>query len=164
MTTIVALLLAGGCASKSDGPAPGGSSEPTQAGCTEIGCQDGLLVRVTPTSAWPSGEYTFTIEADSGTTVCTGSLPLPACETRAISCDGNDVQVTESGCALEPSQHAFGDLMFTSAPASLTVTVTRDGQQVGSRSWTPEYQTVQPNGPGCEPTCTNATVELALTF
>lgn len=141
-----------------------GCDGPSSRSCTEIGCQDGLLVSVAPAEAWPHGSYRFVVVHDGTTTICTGALPLPACETRALSCDGEGVEIVESGCALEASQHAFGDIRLSSTPASITVTVERDGQPIASQSWTPEYKTLQPNGPGCEPTCTSATVELQLAF
>jgi hypothetical protein len=147
--------------------APLGCDSSSQTACTAIGCTDGLAVTVTPTSAWPAGDYRFTIEADGVTTTCTGSLPLPACGTAAITCEGGEpdaVMIGESGCALAESEHAFSDIMFTATPASVAVTVEFGGTQIGAGSWSPEYQTSQPNGPECEPTCTNASVELALTF
>lgn len=153
------LLVATACATTQDN-----GSQGTPGGCTEIGCADGLVVQVTPTAAWPAGEYRFTIEADGATTTCTGSLPLPECGTPAIRCDATGVTIGESGCALAPAEHAFSDIMFTANPASVTIEVDLDEQRVGSQSWSPSYQQVQPNGPDCEPTCTNATVALALTF
>src|SRR5688500_14606835 len=84
--------------------------------CTEIGCSDGLFVRVTPGAPWPHGAYRFVVEADGVTTTCTGALPLADCSTRAITCDREGVSITESGCALPPSEHAFGDLQLPGTP------------------------------------------------
>jgi hypothetical protein len=157
------VLCALGCTAKSG--AGDEMSTPTSGeACTDIGCMDGLLIQVTPIEAWPHGDYLFSIEHDGTTTTCEGSLPLPACETRAISCDGSEPLITESGCALDPAAHAFGDIMFTTTPAAVTVEVSIDGETVGTGSFDPEYQTIQPNGPGCEPICTTAAVDLALSF
>ena len=150
------LLSPSGCTLHSTG-------EPNGA-CTAIGCHDGLVVSVTPTSSWPHGEYRFTIEADGKTTTCTGRLPLPDCDTRALTCDDDDVSIGESGCALPATDHAFSDIVLPSGPASVTVTIELDGQALATQAWTPAYQTVQPNGPGCPPTCTNAAVGLDLQF
>ncbi len=96
---------------------------------------------------------------------CSGSLPLPDCSTRALSCDREGVvTITESGCALPPNEHALGDLHLSGAPASVTVEIFRDESTIARETFTPTYQTVQPNGPGCEPTCTQAQVDLALGF
>lgn len=154
LTTITVLLTACAGAPPGDGRA-----------CTEIGCADGLFVRVTPGAPWPSGEYRFIVEAGGVTTTCTGSLPLPACETRAITCDREGVvSIAESGCALPPSAHAFGDLDLPATPEQLTVEVQHEGRTVARETFTPAYQTSQPNGPGCPPICTNASVDLALDF
>lgn len=132
--------------------------------CTEIGCSDGLVVRVTPAAPWPQGAYRFVVEADGVTTTCTGTLPLGGCATRAITCDREGVSITESGCALPPSAHGFGDVVLPGTPASIRIQVQRDGETVGEQTFTPAYQTSQPNGPGCPPICTNASVELTLSL
>ena len=132
--------------------------------CTAAGCSDGLVVRVTPAAPWPQGAYRFVIEADGVTTTCTGTLPLGGCATRAITCDREGVSITESGCALPPSAHGFGDLTLPGTPESIRIQVQRDGETVGDQTFTPAYQTSQPNGPSCPPVCTNASVELALSL
>jgi hypothetical protein len=154
------------CGPKPGTPVDTATSTPTSDGqaCTEIGCEDGLLIRVTPTEGWPHGSYRFAIAHDGITTNCEGTLPLPACETRAMTCDRDEPTIVESGCALDPAAHAFGDIMFSSTPALIGVEVYLDARSVGSGRFTPEYQTTQPNGSECEPVCTNASVELPLTF
>lgn len=132
--------------------------------CTEIGCSDGLVVRGTPGPPWPQGVYRFVVEADGITTTCTGALPLADCSTRAITCDREGVSITESGCALPPSEHGFGDLQLPGTPESISVTVQLGDRTVGQQTFRPTYQTSQPNGPGCEPICTNGSVTLALSF
>lgn len=133
--------------------------------CTEIGCADGLFVHITPAAPWPPGEYRFVVETDGVTTTCTGSLPLPPCETRAITCDREGVvAIGESGCALPPSAHGLGDLTLPSTPEQITVEVQHEGRTLARETFAPRYQTSQPNGPGCPPICTNASVDLALDF
>jgi hypothetical protein len=163
---IGALVSAIACSPKAGTSMDEETSTPTTSGtaCTEIGCEDGLMIRVTPVDSWPHGAYRFAITYDGTTTSCTGSLPLPPCESRALSCDGREPLIGESGCALDSAAHAFGDIMFSSTPASVAVEVFLDDRSVGSGRFTPAYQTVQPNGPGCEPVCTSAAVELALAF
>lgn len=131
--------------------------------CTEIGCADGLSVQVTPAAPWPPGSYRFLFEVDGEALTCTGALPLPECGTPAITCDREGiVMITESGCALPPSQHGFGDVHFPGGPETVTVEVQRDGRALARQTFTPTYHTVQPNGPGCEPICTQASEALAL--
>lgn len=121
-------------------------------------------MRVTPTSSWPHGTYRFEIVADAVTSTCTGALPLPKCGTSAIQCEGPPVAIDESGCALPPSEHAFSDLQFPDAPSSLQIEIQLDGTPVVSQTWSPQYETLRPNGPSCEPTCRHATVNLAVEF
>ncbi len=134
--------------------------------CTEIGCSDGLTVVVPSDAEWPAGDYRFVVDVEGTTTTCSGSLPLPPCETRAITCDREGVvQITESGCALSAEQHAFGELHFLQGtPSSVRVEIYHQDRAVAQQSFTPTYQTVQPNGPGCGPICEQASVELPLDF
>ncbi len=157
-----AVVLA--CSSGQDGSSTEGAPPPAGRACTMIGCQDGLVVRVQPAEAWPHGEYRFDIQHDGANVVCTGILPLPSCDRRALLCDAPEPTIVESGCALDPAAHAFGDVVFSSTPADVTVAVSHLGRMVGSGRWNPIYQTSQPNGPGCEPVCTSAVVELVLAF
>src|SRR5690606_6653103 len=115
---------------------------------------------------WPAGDYRFVVDVEGTTTTCSGRLPLPPCETPAITCDREGVvQITESGCALPAEQHAFGDLrFFQGAPTSVRVEIYHQDRAVAQQSFTPTYRTVQPNGPGCEPICEQASVELPLDF
>lgn len=133
--------------------------------CTEIGCADGLMVGVTSDARWPAGEYRFVIDVEGTTTTCTGALPLPECGTQAITCDREGVvRISESGCALPADQHAFGDLYFEETLPSVRVEILHEERSVAMGSFTPTYQTLQPNGPGCGPTCRNASVQLPVDF
>lgn len=159
-----AVVVASACSPERGGSSGAGEVPPPGRACTQIGCQDGLVVQVRPAEAWPHGEYRFDIEHDGARVVCTGTLPLPPCELRALRCDAPQPSIVESGCALEPAAHAFGDVVFSTTPSTVAVVVRHDGKLVGSGRWSPVYQQSQPNGPGCEPVCTNATVELTLAF
>jgi len=112
----------------------------------------------------PAGAYTFEFEIDGAPTTCTGSLPLAPCEQGpSVTCTTDAVMVGESGCAMPPAEQGFGELIFSNAhPAQVKVTVTRDGEVVGGGEFAPEYQRLQPNGPGCEPTCEQAQATLEL--
>jgi hypothetical protein len=159
-----AVTVASGCSAERGGSFGAGEVPPPGPACTQIGCQDGLVVQVRPAEAWPHGEYRYDIEHDGARVVCTGTLPLPPCARRAMRCDAAQPTIVESGCALEPTAHAFGDMMFSTTPAEVAAVVRHDGKTVGSARWRPVYHRSQPNGPGCEPVCTNATVEVTLAF
>lgn len=145
-------VLIGACAGPQGGHA-----------CTEIGCVDGLTLQPAAGTTWAPGAYRFELEVDGETVTCTGALPLPPCGPPAITCDRERVvTITESGCALPPSQHGFGDLHFPGAPETVTIEIERDGRTLTRQTFTPTYQTTQPNGPGCPPTCTQGSETFAL--
>lgn len=131
--------------------------------CTDMGCMNGLNVDVEP-QAWPKGKYKIAITADGKSSVCEGTLPLPACDKgKALSCKGDvEVMVGESGCALPPEQQGFGAFNFKGNPAKVTIEVSRNGKSVGKADFTPAYKTVQPNGPDCEPTCNHASEKMTV--
>jgi len=153
---IVAPLL--GCAPK---PA---ASEPPPRACTDIGCTNGLHVQLTKATPWPAGAYELAFDIDGTAVTCTGSLPLPACEAGpALACDpAGRVQVGESGCALPPGQHGWADVHIDGEPARVHVTIRQGAAVLHDAEIRPEYRTLQPNGPDCEPTCRSASAAIAV--
>ena len=129
--------------------------------CTEMGCSDGLILRVQPDRTWLPGNYEFTFKLDGREVLCTGALPLKSCEAGpSVQCDGEGVQIMESGCAMPPETHGFGDITFGGAPAEVNIRVAHEGKVLVERSISPAYETSQPNGPNCEPTCRSASEDL----
>ena len=127
--------------------------------CTAIGCGAGFEVRFQGSGGeWSPGTYNVTVIADGATASCEVTLPLGPCQTSSMACTGvRDWEVQYGGCALPPEQHAlYGVTFWRATPANVQVVVRRDGQQVGAGTFTPTYQTSQPNGPGCGPTCYGA--------
>ncbi|MEZ4229086.1 MAG: hypothetical protein R3B89_07985 [Polyangiaceae bacterium] len=167
----VALLpLAVACASGNPSPAhPGNGSDgppnPPMEGqiCTEIGCVDGFRVDVKK-DQWEAGEYSFHIEADGNVSDCTGSLPLKPCESgSSISCTGSQgFTIAEVGCAMAPAQQAFGEIHFEGAPKQVTISISRDGSELIKQVFEPVYTESQPNGPGCEPICHQASASVTI--
>jgi hypothetical protein len=155
-------VLGVACSSSSTGP-----TDPPRA-CTLIGCQDGLDVDLTPGNNWPAGAYVFTIDADAARVTCRGSLPLPACSAgSAITCDPSGVvSIVESGCALPASAHGFPQIRFDAKarPRKVVVTVTRNDGVIGRAELSPEFQRVEPNGPGCGPICNQARARMTVAF
>jgi hypothetical protein len=127
--------------------------------CSLIGCVDGFSVAFQPADgAWRPGRYLVQVTADGVTGACEVNLPLPACTTPGATCTGQRAwSLGESGCALPPAQHSLTGVAFSgTTPASVAITVSRDGRQLAAGSFSPAYVTSQPNGPGCEPTCRTA--------
>jgi hypothetical protein len=76
---------------------------------------------------------------------------------------GERIGIGESGCALPAEQHGFSELRVGGAPATkVTITVSRDGNELVKKTLTPQYKTSQPNGPGCPPVCHNASDALTI--
>lgn len=124
--------------------------------CTQIGCTDGMTIQLEPPLR-ASGAYEVEVSLDGRVVTCTGTLPFPECGTPGTSCDSEDVALTASGCALAPSAHEIPELsIFSSNITTIDVTLRRNDNAMGGARLTPTWTTVQPNGPRCGPTCTQA--------
>jgi hypothetical protein len=136
--------------------------------CTLVDCNDGLTIDLDPMTGWPAGSYRFTIDVDSTRVTCQGALPLPACTAgRGLTCDRPDVlTIGESGCALGAGAQGFPSIDFDDAlrPKRVVVTVARNESVLTRSELTPEFQTSQPNGAGCPPTCTQARGRVSVRF
>lgn len=160
-TAAALVLLVCSCTKGQSGPdePPGGGKM-----CTQIGCIDGLDVDVAKASPWAAGAYTFAFTLDGEKVTCSGALPLKPCEAGpSISCDVQDkVQIMESGCALEPSAHGWAGIHVPRAVQKFEVVIALDGKELINFGVAPTYKKSQPNGPDCEPVCTNASARLEL--
>lgn len=152
-STLVAAVVLAACGDSSSG-ADGQS-------CTLIGCADGFSVTVASTGTWKAGTYVVTVVADGVTTTCSAAFPLTGA---AAQCTGSGVVVGLSGSALPAEQQSIANVALSSTPKSVKVEIARDGAPLGSQTFTPTYKTTQPNGPKCEPTCTQASDTLAVTL
>lgn len=132
-----------------------------QMACTQIACMDGLTIDVPLEYQWQPGSYVFDFTLDGKPVRCSGSLPLKSCEQHSLTCSAEGVMIMESGCAL-PDGHGFGMISIGSGPASAALSITHNGKTIAQGSWKPTYQSAQPNGQQCEPTCRQATVTLGL--
>lgn len=130
---------------------PGCEATETKA-CTMMGCQSGFGVAF-QTASWPTGTWKVIAQTPTGERVCTVALPLPS--DGQPQCTGQ-LQLGTSGSALAPAQHALSGVQLPDTPTSVTLEVLRDGKSVAKKTFAPVYKTTQPNGAGCEPTCTQA--------
>ncbi len=135
------LLPLTACGDKDEGPLD----------CTQIGCTDGLEIEVSPTFS-TQAEYGAVIVADGETITCTAVLPLPS--DGGSSCDAEGVWWGTSGSALDESEHMLLGWYLPSGPAEVSISVTRDGEEVLSAELVPEYEELAPNGEDCGPICT----------
>jgi hypothetical protein len=61
------------------------------------------------------------------------------------------------GCALPAEQHAiYGVTFWRNMPSHVDMVFSRDGQQLAQSTFTPTYQSSEPNGPGCGDICHEA--------
>jgi hypothetical protein len=129
--------------------------------CTQMGCTNGLILSVDPDYDWKNGVYVFDFFLDGKNVKCNGMLPLQPCERGpSISCNKEGVMITESGCALAKSAHAFGDIVIEGSPKRVLARITRNGKPVVTRTLVPRYETLRPNGPSCGPVCQTASHDL----
>ncbi len=141
-TFALIVALSASCSSSDDGDGKG---------CTLIGCNTGMTVDFSK-AAWPAGDYEVAVELDGKTVTCKSTLPLSC--TSSQGCDDIGVLLTESGCALDKSQHKLGGIAIVNAtPGSVKVDVKFGGASIGSGSWSPVWKTTRPNGPDCDPEC-----------
>ncbi|NUP08593.1 MAG: hypothetical protein HOW73_21300 [Polyangiaceae bacterium] len=134
------------------------TSAPTSAPkmCTKMGCMDGLTIDIDPgKGGTPKGSYTIEVDADGKKATCQIKLPYQGCERGpATKCSGDvKVEVMESGCDKPAKEHTFGPLKFMSAPATVKVVIKKDNKPFAESTVTPDYKTLQPNGPDCDPVC-----------
>lgn len=156
-----ALIALSACGSRSKDVEDPASPEPRA--CTEIGCIDGLHIELEPNASWAPGRYRFVLEAGGAEQVCEATIPLPPCEAPPVTCSGASfAQIGASGCAMPPAQHGFATIHFPDAHEQVRVLVERDGEPLLDQALQPTYRTLQPNGPGCGPTCRSANARLSV--
>jgi hypothetical protein len=124
--------------------------------CTLRGCGPAFEVTFRPVNGqWAAGKYAIAVGADGTNGACDVTLPLAPCTSSSTNCQGTrDWYVIESGCALPAEQHAIRGIVFSQTrPAVVDIEVSRDGRHLAADTFTLAYQTSQPNGPDCDPTC-----------
>ena len=138
--------------------------------CTDIGCYNNF-------------ELAINAEDDS-LSVGDYAVHLSLADTLQLSCSFT-LKKTGSSCRLEDcienrvcDQYENADIFFTSAfyeyqqgkilvqfpplDGELDITIIQDSTQLLNLVTEPVYITNRPNGPGCEPTCFNATNEVTV--
>ena len=109
--------------------------------CTEIGCQDGFTLTVVD-------------EANTAFTTFTGTVSVGGIQT-AITCDATK----SSG----PGYTCANNSVTVSGTPTTTITVNLSaGAKQAQEVLNVTPRSVQPNGPDCEPTCTQASATLTL--
>ena len=140
--------------------------------CTEVGCSDQFHVAMTGADgSIPPGIHVLTVTVDDSPVTCVFQVPLPAGQSLpncpglwavnvspATTCTETSTSTAKSlTCTPIPGQF-FEEFTIMGKPAQVSVTLTVDDTVILSRTETPTYQKTQPNGPQCEPTCQQASV------
>lgn len=136
---------------------PAGCSFPS---CTEIGCYSYVRANFTKSSGWADGRWEISLQS-GGTTVGSCEIDLPAPPNAEGDCTGDlllKIGTDRQAIERASSQRDFSD----NTPSEFTVRLERDGQQVAQQTFSPEFDRLQPNGPGCSPVCHQAEVEFAF--
>ncbi len=143
--------------------------------CSEIGCVNGVDVRIAPDgNVWQDGDYVVELSLEGAVSSCAFSIPedLPARgQDTSLDCGYlsqlaacREVRTSDAiSQVCEPIEGEY-ELRLTawSEPSSLELTLTRDGDVVLEHSKKLVYRESTPNGPECAPVCRNASVELTF--
>jgi hypothetical protein len=145
--------------------------------CTEIGCQSQVHVTVTSADgSIPAGSHVLDATVDGVTLSCAFQVPLvvlpgggtvgPECPVGLRVSIGQARTCTETvtgtarslSCVPIPGQF-LEDITIVGNPTQISIRLSVDGAVVLDRTETPSYQSTEPNGPGCDPACQQASAE-----
>ena len=110
--------------------------------CNDLGCGASLIVELAPESeAFEDGEYEVTLELPGlEPTACTFTIEGGAAS--ALECAGDEY--------LRESELPRYMLVFSyEQPETLTVTVRRDGTELVTADFSPEYEALEPGAKAC---------------
>jgi hypothetical protein len=165
-----------GCGVLGCGSGALGSPDGRQMACTLIGCEDEFTATVTVDSTMvPAGRHTFTMTIDGAASSCTFQLPPSGnlvndpCSTGfglsvgpAQTCTTTQTDAVSSQ-QCQPIDGVFVEkIIVNGSPNSMKVQQTVGGTVIFEQTISPTYQTNQPNGPGCGPTCHQASAAWTI--
>ncbi len=137
-----------GSAGDDNGDDNGDGGDDGPLACTEIGCDDQLAIDIEHGDL-TDGEWEVVIAEQNG----------PGGETCAFSVAGGAVTATDCNASPLPGTlTVFASQLY----AAVDVQVRFGGVVRGSASGEITYQQVQPNGPGCEPICTQGGLTVVV--
>lgn len=137
------------------------NAEETARACTMIGCAEGAAITFT-NATWLEGRYDFTVRTDARTYECRGSLPFKTCEGN-VTCNGEGLVITESGCMLPAAQHSFHGLMLNPPPKHIAITVRHESGKLFHFESDVTAQCGYPNGRECDPEpCCSASLDVPV--
>lgn len=132
-----------------------GCDGPGDLACTEIGCFDGYSIGLVAADRFPDGVYDITLTTDGTTDACR----FEVADGRLL--DDETCNAAYAVGASVPTPEAVG-ITYAMITSEIEIVVSRDGTEIERLVTTPVYQTVQPNGPDCSPTCRVATTTIEI--
>ncbi|HEV8548218.1 MAG TPA: hypothetical protein VGQ57_04300 [Polyangiaceae bacterium] len=149
--------------------------------CTTVGCKNGASVSIlTVDGTWVDGAYSLEIDFDDDAYLCTFTTPddspdesgawqaldcspsLDAFLAPVVACESHDIGMSSSQTCGPVAGQFYVQTKAAGTPKALHVLLTRDDETVLDDSRTLGYASVQPNGPDCDPTCQQASVQLVV--
>jgi hypothetical protein len=141
----------------------------TEKSCTLIDCADRLsLILTRPDGNEPHFEINLVVDGKSI------ACPAPALGGSSRCDDGVFVSLSEGqDCRQEDTATAatlrctgngrFREVVeIQRSPTAVTVNLSQGGEIKSLGTFSPTYQTMQPNGPGCEPICRQAEIAQVI--
>lgn len=148
--------------------------------CGDVGCQDQVRATVaTASGAFPSGMHKIEVTSDGVVISCAFAFPLatlssggtasPSCPAGltvdvlpATICTSSDTDAAKTIQCAPVSSQFVEQIAVLGKPVQVRVQQSIDGTGVLDQTVTPSYQSNQPNGAGCAPTCQLATEAWTL--
>ncbi len=158
--------------------------------CGLVGCVDEAAIDLeSPTGAWAPGGYQFALVIDGNTANCAIQIPAsPPPATRIAGSCTSEITLTflaQEQCAASPSDgsadasssdpnsaqgetcspipgHFHQTLTLVGTPHDVALSLKRDDHSIVDQTVTLSYATTQPNGPGCDPTCHQASSVITI--
>ena len=148
--------------------------------CGTVGCQDEFRATVaTASGAFPSGMHKIDVTVDGVVISCAFAFPLatlpsggtasPSCPTGltvdvlpATICTSSDTDAAKTIQCAPVSGRFVEQIAVLGKPVQVGVQQSIDGTGILDQTVTPIYQSSQPNGAGCAPTCQLATETWTL--
>jgi len=130
--------------------------------CTLMACSDTLSIDFEPAFSEPGG-YEVEVSWEGGTITCFAAIPF---EPGSESCESSDAEKRVDGGLVigRATGGPIRGVWVSRAPASLEVSVRREGVVVASSRLEPSYDRHHPNGEACDGDyfCQVAQTKLAL--
>jgi hypothetical protein len=124
--------------------------------CHEVSCGSALIVELAPESGFADGEYDVELVAPEGTESCHfvisgGAATTSTCIPGEASLDRSELPTF--------MLVRYGTSYYAE---TVTVTVSRDGMQLVTQDFMPEYEDVSVDAQACGGPCTAAQVSVAM--